>query len=899
MNEIPTIDAARWPQVSARLDELLDLAPAEQQARLEALRAEDPTLAQDLAAMLVRMQELDDQAFLADPAMPRPAGMGGQTVGAYTLERELGHGGMGSVWLARRTDGRYEGQVAIKFLQAGLFGSGGVARFEREGSILARLDHPNIARLLDAGVSTDTHQPYLVLEYIDGEPIDRYCIHRAPGTAALIRLFLDVLGAVAHAHARLILHRDLKPSNILVTNAGEVKLLDFGIAKLLDDATRPGAVSDLTHQAGNAYTPHFATPEQIQGAEVTTATDVYALGVLLYLLLSGRHPTLGEAEGELDRLRAVIEVEPRRLSEAVLRQGGPLAEKRAREARGDLDTILAKAMKKAPAERYANAADLADDLRRWLDHEPIAARPDTPAYVIGKYVRRHRVGVAAGSTAVLALVIGIGVALHQGREARLQRVQAEGLIGFMLGDLRKKLTPVGRLEALDAVGAKVLGYYAAQDPDKLDATSLAQRASALHLIGEIAEKRGDLDEAARSFRQAADTTAVQLARAPQDGRRIFDQAQSEYWVGYVAWRKGAMREAEAGFGRYLDLARQLGRIDPANMDWRAELAWAHQNLGVLYLKQNRLPQALSAFEAACAAWETIVAVQPRQWSEMGNTLGWLAAAYDAMGNFQRAIDVEQQKVAALAQVPDAPTDTRVQYLLANANHVVARRLLMLGQLDAAAQTIATAVEQFAALTVRDPSNLDWQGSLATSRILAIEVAAGRGQDDVVRTQLSTVEGLIARLAATHADKVTWQVYMRGSWLYWRARAFPGRTAQIPELVAYLASLPRFETAGKSLSAEEGRSVARVGTALGDLLRDAGQADSAQRAWQAALQRLQSPVYSDDLPAAMQRASLHLRMGGVEEARALAERLQSSSYRHPDLADLRLRLAQTGKAAIRP
>ena len=894
-----TIDPARWPQLSALLDELLDLDPQTQAARLAAMRADEPRLADELARMLVRMQALDDAAFLEAPAVEAPAGLEGQTVGAYTLERELGQGGMGSVWLARRTDGRYEGRVAIKFLQAGLFGRSGAARFAREGSILARLDHPHIARLLDAGLTPDGHQPYLVLEYIDGEPIDRHCSQRGLGTQAIVRLFLDVLAAVAHAHTRLILHRDLKPSNILVTAAGEVKLLDFGIAKLLDDATRPGAVTELTKQVGNAYTPHFATPEQIQGAEVTTATDVYALGVLLYLLLSGRHPTIGEAAGELDRLRAVIEVEPRRLSEAVLRQGQADAPRRAREIRGDLDTIVAKALKKAPGERYANAADLADDLRRWLALEPVAARPDSPAYRLGRFVRRNRLAVAAGSLAALGLAIGLGVALQQGLEARRQQVQAEGLIEFMLGDLRKKLAPDGRLDALDAVGEKALAYYAAQRAGRLDADSLGRRARALHLIGELAEKRGQLDKAARGFNEAAEATAALLAREPSNSQRLFDQAQSEYWVGYIAWRRGEQDVAEAAFGRYLALAQQLGRIDPANPDWRAELAWAHQNLGVLYLKQGRFPQALTAFGTARSAWDGVVALRAAMWVEMGNTLGWLAATHEAMGDQTLAIEVEQQKVAALAKVPGHATDRHVQFLLALADQVISRRQLALGRLEPAAQAIGLAIEQFTALTTHDPANLEWQGGLATSRLLAVELAVEQGDAERARSHLAAVDAVMARLSSASADKVTWQVYMKGNWLFWRARTQPAQAGLAPELDAFLASMPRYETDGKALDAEQGRAAARAGLVLGDLRRDSGQAEAARHAWQAALARLQGPVHARSHPSMLLRASLLLRMGALDEAAALNETLQSSGYRHPALSDLRLRLAQMGRPPHSP
>jgi len=339
------IDKSRWPELSPLLDELLDLEePAARAARLAQLRAQDLALAEDLEELLARDAAMARAPVLDSPVLAQlaqlPTLKPGQQLGPYALEREIGQGGMGTVWLARRTDGRYEGQVAVKFLTSGLLGRGDGGRFAREGQILGRLAHPHIARLLDAGVAQDGGPPYLVLEYIDGLPIDRYCEQHALDVSARVTLFLDVLAAVAHAHNRLILHRDLKPSNILVNQAGEVKLLDFGIAKLLGDATQPAAATELTQQAGRAFTLQYAAPEQVQGGDVTTATDVYALGVLLYLLLSGQHPTAGAIANDdspLARMKAVLDVEPRRLSE----QARTLDARRARELRGDLDTMAA------------------------------------------------------------------------------------------------------------------------------------------------------------------------------------------------------------------------------------------------------------------------------------------------------------------------------------------------------------------------------------------------------------------------------------------------------------------------------------------------------------------------------------------------------------------------------
>jgi serine/threonine protein kinase len=326
-----TLRKARWSELSERLDELLDLPDeAARIACMSRIRADDPPFADELQRMLDELPRIEQQGFLEQPLMTPPPALEGRRIGNYTLERELGEGGMGSVWLARRSDGRYDGLVAVKFLHGGLTGHAAAERFTNEGRILGRLTHSNIARLLDAGVLDGT-QPYLMLEYIDGQPIDRHCDAAGLDVKQRVRLFLDVLAAVAHAHNRLILHRDLKPSNIMVTAEGEVKLLDFGIAKLLDEGER-GEAGEITRRAGRAFTPQYAAPEQLQGGDVTTATDVYSLGVLLYALLSGRHPTVGRTESMLDQMRAVVEAEPLRLHEAALKAKGDDARQGAAQA---------------------------------------------------------------------------------------------------------------------------------------------------------------------------------------------------------------------------------------------------------------------------------------------------------------------------------------------------------------------------------------------------------------------------------------------------------------------------------------------------------------------------------------------------------------------------------------
>jgi eukaryotic-like serine/threonine-protein kinase len=428
---VPDINGANWEAVSALLDELLDLDDAQRAARLAQLRMQNPALGDELAELLAQHAAVEVEGFLEHSAVEL-LGLGdlaGRSFGGYTLDRPLGQGGMGSVWLARRSDGRYEGQAAVKLLNLGSLGSGGAARLRHEANALAKLAHPNITHLIDAGVTSG--QPYLVLEYVEGEPIDSWCDAQGLRVDARVRLFLQVLEAVSHAHGRLILHRDVKPSNILVTKDGSVKLLDFGIAKLLESGGQTTPPSELTRLGGAAMTPEYAAPEQLQRLEVTTATDVYALGVLLYVLLAGRHPTASTTSTPIEQMQALIDAEPLRLGDAALKGDtwvahlrGTTSQQLLRSLRGDLDNIVAKALKKSPAERYATAEAFASDLRRYLNHEPVSARPDSRAYRLGKFVRRHRLAVAAVASIAFVLIAGIAGTTWQAIEAQRQRAEA-------------------------------------------------------------------------------------------------------------------------------------------------------------------------------------------------------------------------------------------------------------------------------------------------------------------------------------------------------------------------------------------------------------------------------------------------------------------------------------------
>ena len=393
---MPVIDRQRWTVLEPLLDKALELTPDELGPWLEELSASAPDVAADLKGLLTADVSATRDGFLSQPLDLTLAGL---EIGAYTLERPLGHGGMGSVWLARRTDGRFEGHAAVKLLNLSLLSTAGQERFRREGSMLARLEHPGIARLLDAGVSRGG-QPYLILEYVDGERLDAFALKHSLSQEEKIRLFLRVLEAVGHAHSNLVVHRDLKPSNILVKADGSVKLLDFGIAKLAGEELNTAAI---TVEGARVFTPQFAAPEQVRGDSITTATDVYSLGVILYMMLSGQHPTGTDGRTAGDIVRQLLEVEPAQLKPR------------------DLGAVVGKALRKEPAERYQNVESFADDLQRFLRHEPVSVGRDATWYRTRKFVRRNRTAVTIGASIAAVLIAATTFSVKQMKEANRQR----------------------------------------------------------------------------------------------------------------------------------------------------------------------------------------------------------------------------------------------------------------------------------------------------------------------------------------------------------------------------------------------------------------------------------------------------------------------------------------------
>jgi serine/threonine-protein kinase len=714
---MPTLSPERWQALSPYLDQVLDLPDDQRAAWMAALHEREPAFAPDLQLLLDEHRTLTQERFLASGPDPLsdPSALAGQTVGVYTLVSPAGEGGMGSVWLARRSDGRFEREVAVKFLNLALLGREGEERFRREGIILGRLAHPHIAQLVDAGV-TAIGQPYLVLEHVEGDHIDRFCDALRLDVTARVRLFLDVLAAVAHAHANLIVHRDIKPSNVLVTTAGQVKLLDFGIAKLLEDEGQVGAATGLTRGGQRPMTPEYAAPEQVTGGPVTTGTDLYGLGILLYVLLTGQHPAGPGPHSTAEMVKAIVETEPPRLSEAVTSARITPPERAAnavnrgttppglrRALQGDLDTIIGKALRKEPRERYATVVAMADDLRRWLGHEPIAARPASFAYRAVKFVRRNRTAAALATVAVVAAAGGVAGTLIQARTARAQRdfafrqlARAEAvndLNAFLLSDAapsgkqftvndlleravhiverQKGPNTVGRVELLTSIGHQ----YITQDEDARatrvltkaydDSRALTDpsaRAHAACTLASVLVRGSEQPRAEALYRES-------LRELPDAPQYVLDRVDCLLRGSEVARDRG---EAQEAIARVREAHRLLERSP-----YRSELLDLSvlMDLAESYRVAGQSREASAVFEDCANRLRALGRDDTERAGTLFNNWGI------ALGSLGRPLEAEQVLGRAIAISRDDRGETAVSPMLM-VNY--ARTLRDLGRLDEAA-----------------------------------------------------------------------------------------------------------------------------------------------------------------------------------------------------------------------
>jgi serine/threonine protein kinase/Flp pilus assembly protein TadD len=610
-------DAIPWDRIDAVLEQVLDLSPEARRDALDDLCGGDPELreaverlltADESAGSFLETPALEAAAvFLTDESDP-PTGRAGDLIGPYRLVRPLGHGGMGSVYLAERADGQFEQQVALKLTRAGLASSEVARRFREERQILAHLEHPNIAGLLDGGVTADG-EPWFAMEYVAGEPLTTWCDARRLGLRERVRLFESVCDAVHYAHRSLVVHRDLKPSNILVDAEGRVRLLDFGIAKVLDEVgDRAG---DGTRTGLWVLTPEYGAPEQVRGDPVTTATDVYALGAVLFELLTGHRVHRIERHTPLEIERVICETLPTPPSRMVVREGqylhrdgradavlpqdvaasrGSTPRKLGRELAGDLDAIVLTALQKDPARRYSSADGLREDLRRWLGGRPVRARRDSLGYRARKFVARNRLGVAAGAALALAVATGVGATWWQASQARQEAARARGVTDFLIGLFRVADPEESRGRNITAKELLARGVMAL---DTGLTTDPRTRAELFEALGVIHRELGLYDQADTLLQRALDLGISEFG--PDD--LVTAGLLTDY--GSVLRLRGEYAAAESALDRALSIReRHLGRVSPevaftlGELAATAHIAGADSTAEALYRETVRIDSAV-------------------------------------------------------------------------------------------------------------------------------------------------------------------------------------------------------------------------------------------------------------------------------------------------------------------
>ena len=749
----------RWQQVKQVLDGALSLETSAQPRYLNEACHGDTELQGEVESLL-RHHQLAATAFLKEPAiqLQKPLGNAesispwvGRRVGVYQILEEIGHGGMGAVYRAARVDGQYEKQVAVKLVRGGYDTSSVLERFRHERQILATLDHPNIARLLDGG-TTEDGVPYLVMELIEGEPIDQYCDGHNLNVTERLRLFCQVCTAVQYAHQRLVIHRDIKPSNILVTSDGIPKLLDFGIAKILD----PSASSQATLL--NPLTPGYASPEQIRGEAITTASDVYSLGVVLYQLLTGCSLFSEVATHEM--ARAVCEVEPGRPSTASLRnaqaagkvqQSEGSAARLQRRLAGDLDNIVLKALRKEPQRRYGSVEQFAEDVHRHLEGLPVTARQGSWNYRAGKFIKRNKAGVAASSMVVLTLVAGMALTLREKRiaERRFNDVRklANSLIFEVHDSIRdlpgsteaRKLLVSRGLQYLDSLNQQakgdvslqeelaaayekvgdVLGYpYAANLGDPSGALQSYRKALTIReslaaakpseprlltvtsdymRMANLLESTGDLRGALAEMRKALPIT--QRMAAADNSATVADQLGGSYYFTAMILGQMGDRAAELQTFQQAASTHEAGlRVDASNMKLRSHLAGDYAGMAFSLKRKGDLAQAISLQVKAVQILEEVAQANPnvapiREY--LGEAVSRLAGFRRDQGDAAGALETYRRAHRIFRDLVTAdPKNSLAKTNVGFAAIGIANALVMSGQPDAALPTLQEAITTF-------------------------------------------------------------------------------------------------------------------------------------------------------------------------------------------------------------
>jgi eukaryotic-like serine/threonine-protein kinase len=774
----------RWARVRELFDAVLELPSARRAAFLADRSDGDPALRAEVESLLAALERSADHfetpaaaTYLEaeDEAFP-----GDGTLGRYRLVRKIGQGGMGAVYEAERADDEFRIRVAVKLIKRGMDTELVVRRFRQERQILAGLEHPNIARLLDGGVS-ESGQPYFVMEHVEGAAITAFCREHVLSLRERLELFLSVCEAVGYAHRNLVVHRDLKPSNILVTADGTPKLLDFGVAKLLRSDDEAG--NTLTRAGQHAFTPEYASPEQLAGDPITTASDVYSLGVILYELLTGQRPDHGVGRApDSGAFRRRGDTAPTRPSVVLSaksseERGYAAAAGLRRKLRGELDAIVMKALSPEPERRYLTVAALIDDLERFLDGRPVQARGDGVAYRARKFAGRHRVTVAAAALVLLSLIVGGVATVSQARRAEAARVLAEqrfqdlrGLTNAFVFEIHDAIETLPGSTAARALlinrSLEYLDRLALEADD--DVVLQYELGSAYLRLGRIQgdpnhANLGDLAAAVPSFRRAATLLGAVVDRDPADlgARRALaltheKLGDSEAWSGDVAAGLVNLHTA-------LEHRRAIADTDPGDLGSRLEFAIALIKVGDLsgHSAFPNLAETATALARYDEAFGVLASLEPSD-RENAAVRRYLAMLHERRGRmlhdlqrFDEALpDLAQSAAIRVALAGELPHDADVQRDAGIAHERLCSVELERGDASAALRYCEAAVAVYRRLRDTDPDNASSHQTHAIGQRWLARAVAAAGEPETALALLQQSTETLRALATADPENLT-------------------------------------------------------------------------------------------------------------------------------------------------
>ncbi len=778
----------RYRQVKVLFQAVLDVAPSARAAWLDEACAHDEELRREVESLLASHNDAGE--FIEAPAVEavtrpeleaEPQTLVGQRIGPYQVMREIGHGGMGAVYLAVRADDQFKKRVAIKLVRRGMDSDFILRRFRHERQILASLDHPNIARLLDGGTTADG-SPYFVMEYIEGLPIDEYCDRQQLATAARLELFRTVCGAVQYAHQNLVVHRDLKPGNILITpssdgKAGTPKLLDFGIAKLLNPELAGDPV-DVTMTGMRLMTPGYASPEQARGEPITTASDVYSLGVILYELLTGHRPYHVSSRPPHEVLRVICEEQPAKPStavsktevvthgsaqttitpEMVSRTRDSQPDKLRKRLSGDLDNIVLMAMRKEPQRRYASVSQLAEDIRRHLAGLPVIARDDTFGYRASKFVNRHKAGVAAATLVAVALIGGMMTTLWQARKAERRFNDVRKLANSFLFEFHDAIEKLpGATPARALLVKRALEYLdsLAQESSN-DPTLQSELATAYVKVGDIqgnpySANLGDRDGALQSYLKSLAIREALLTKSANPAQAKRDLAASHRRVGDILTQKNDTTGAVQNYRQSIQLLESLSAQDLPDPQVRRELSTGYEGLAMALKAAGDLAGSLEQHRKSLQIVEALAAQDPSnlairrqlaiQRGNVGRILSETGAKAEGLEFLRKAVPIFEGLVTA------QPDNAQAKRELAVAYNSLGDQFYENEDVKNELESYRQALRLRETLAAADPANQQLRRDLATSQgnvgYALAQMGDEAGMIEHYRPSIATFEALSA------------------------------------------------------------------------------------------------------------------------------------------------------------